>query len=174
VAASLGKSLGRRRPVPRPSLNGAAGIDWKSAQKKAARTAKWVVTMTKVRIRKTIAKTRWQLISFNGPRGGESVGIVDLMAIRKDHSRDRRGFGQGDLFQIILIQVKGGGAAFPNLEEVKRLTKVGRLYRARAVLLAQWRPGQQVEFLRLKRISKKGVRPKDAWSALETLNEVFY
>ena len=35
-------------------------IDWDNAQQKAARTARWAVTMTKVRVRREGARTRWQ------------------------------------------------------------------------------------------------------------------
>jgi len=83
--------------------------DWKAAQQKAAKTARWAVTMTKCRIRKLIAKTTWNLITFCGKKGGESVGIVDLVAIRKDHGIGVYGLKRGDVFEIILIQVKGGG-----------------------------------------------------------------
>jgi hypothetical protein len=43
--------------------------------------------MTKVRIRRVLSRTRWQLVTFCGEAGGESVGIVDLMAVRKDHGK---------------------------------------------------------------------------------------
>ena len=53
---------------------------------------------------------RWQLVGFPGPAGRESTRIVDLIAIRKDHATVNGGFKRGDLFEIILIQIKGGGA----------------------------------------------------------------
>src|SRR4051812_20669969 len=62
-------------------------VNWMKAQRKAAHTARWAVTMTKVRIRQALARTRWQLITFCGVSGAESVGVVDLMAIRKDHGK---------------------------------------------------------------------------------------
>ena len=46
--------------------------------------------MTKVRIRPVPAKTRWQLVTFCGKSGGESVAVVDLVAIRKDHGLPHR------------------------------------------------------------------------------------
>ena len=46
--------------------------------------------------------------------GHESAGIVDLMAIRKDHGTHNSKFKRGDLFEIILIQIKGGGARLPD------------------------------------------------------------
>ena len=52
---------------------------------------------------------KWNLVEFGGKTGSESRGIVDLVAIRKDYKPHQRGLKQGDLFDIILIQVKGGG-----------------------------------------------------------------
>ena len=88
-------------------------VDWIKAERKAAQTARWAVTMTKVRIRQVLARTRWQLLTFCGRAGDESVGIVDLMAIRKDHGKPLPGTKRGDALQMILIQVKGGRAAMP-------------------------------------------------------------
>jgi hypothetical protein len=42
------------------------------------------------RIRQVIARTRWQLVTFCGAAGGESVGVVDMIAIRKDHGKETR------------------------------------------------------------------------------------
>ena len=61
-------------------------VNWKDAQQKAALTARWAVTMAKVRIRRVASRTRWRLVTFYGKSGGESVGVVDLLAILKDHS----------------------------------------------------------------------------------------
>jgi hypothetical protein len=48
------------------------------------------------------------------PNGGqESRGVVDLIAVRKDHSEPRPGTKRVDALQIILIQVKGGSTAKP-------------------------------------------------------------
>ena len=38
-------------------------VNWQEAQQKAARTARWAVTMTKVRIRRVVSRTRWQLVT---------------------------------------------------------------------------------------------------------------
>ena len=106
--------MARKRPAKKTAATVArAGpakivpVDWKAAQRKAANTARWAVTMTKVRIRRVLARTRWQLITFCGKSGGESVGIVDLLAVRKDHGPPRGGLKRGDALQVILIQVKG-------------------------------------------------------------------
>jgi hypothetical protein len=126
-------------------------VDWQSAQKKAAKTARWAITLTKVRISKTISRTAWQLVTFNGPNGGESVGIVDLLAIRKRHKSTLPNLKRGDLLEIILIQVKGGSARFPTTDELHRLCNVARMHRAKMVLLVQWTRERQVRFFRLKR-----------------------
>jgi len=51
-------------------------VDWKNAQQKAALTARWAVTMANVRIRQVASRTRWQVVTFYGKSGGESVGLV--------------------------------------------------------------------------------------------------
>jgi hypothetical protein len=85
--------------------------------------------MTKVRIRQALARTRWQLVTFCGVLGAESVGVVDLMAIRKDHGNRLPYTKRGDTFQIILIQVKGGKAPMPTAEDGHRLRAVARHHR---------------------------------------------
>jgi hypothetical protein len=41
-------------------------VDWKEAQQKAARTARWAVIVTKVRIRHVASLIRRQLVTFEG------------------------------------------------------------------------------------------------------------
>src|SRR5438477_3576482 len=106
-------------------------VNWGNAQRKAANTARWAVTMSKVRIRRVLARTHWQLVTFCGKVGGESVGVVDLLAVRKDHSKLGNGIKRGDALQIILIQVKGGSAAMPTQDDATRLRAVAKLHRAR-------------------------------------------
>src|ERR1022692_5161794 len=87
-------------------------LDWKAAQKKADRTARWAVTMSKVRIRRAkCASDECCHGHVGGKAGGESTGFVDLLAVRKDHGTPMAGTKRGDALQIILIQVKGGSAA---------------------------------------------------------------
>jgi hypothetical protein len=105
-----------------------------SAQEKAAKTARWAVTMTKVRIRRVLSKTRWQLITFCGKSGSESRGIVDLLAVRKDHGKPRFTMKRGDALQVILIQVKGGSAAMPTPEDAQRLRAVAKRHGANHIL----------------------------------------
>jgi|ERR1017187_10022480 hypothetical protein len=116
----------------------------------AARTAKWAVTMTKVRIRQAVVKTpypRWHFISFTGPTGVESKGVVDLIAVRKDHhSTPQAGLKHGDAFQMILIQVKGGSAAPPTSKDVDRLRLVAQRHNADRILFAAWKKGSAARF----------------------------
>jgi hypothetical protein len=128
-------------------------VDWKGAQQKAARTARWAVTMTKVRIRRIASRTRWQLVTFYGKSGAESAGVVDMLAIRKDHNAPVGAMRRGDALQIILIQVKGGSAATPTPEDARRLRAVAKRHGACDVLLATWKKGTEARFFQLRRAS---------------------
>jgi hypothetical protein len=143
-------------------------VNWKDAQQKAARTARWAVTMTKVRIRQIASRTRWQLVTFYGKSGAESVGVVDLLAIRKDHSEPVGAARRGDALQIILIQVKGGSAARPTLEDAARLRVVAKRHCARHVLLATWKKGTAARFFRLRRASAR-----EPWAEITNLDSIF-
>jgi hypothetical protein len=140
-------------------------VNWESAQRKASITARWAVTMTKVRIRWVIARTRWQLVTFVGKAGGESVGVVDLLAVRKDHGKPGRGMKRGDALQVILIQVKGGNSAMPTAGDANRLKAVARRHRARHILLASWKRGHAAKFFRLNILG--------SWKRVDDLDAVF-
>jgi hypothetical protein len=103
-------------------------------------------------------------VSFPGPAGRESAGIVDLMAIRKNHKKPKAPFKRGDLFEIILIQIKGSGAKRPDKSEIKRLRDVAQYYNARAVVLAEWVKGNDVQFYWL--INYRAA-PKKAWGLVD-------
>jgi hypothetical protein len=141
-----------------------------TAQQKSARTGRWAVTMAKVRIRRALSRTRWQLVTFCGAAGGESVGVVDLVAIRKDHGKPLPGTKRGDNFQIILIQVKGGSAAMPTAEDGNRLRAVARRHRACGVLLAAGTKGRAARCFRLR---QKYAGASRDWIELEDLNSIF-
>jgi len=141
-------------------------VDWDAAQSKAAKTARWAVTMAKVRIRRVASRTRWQLVTFCGKAGGESIGVIDMMAVRKDHGTPIAGAKRGDNFQIILIQVKGGSAAMPTNLDANRLRAVAKRHRASHVLLASWRKGAAVRFFELRRGSRQ-------WLEISRLESVF-
>lgn len=147
--------------------------DYRRRFKLAAYTERWAVTMTKVRVRQAVAHApfpRWHLLTFSGPVGGESRGVVDLIAIRKDHSTPRKGLKRGDTFQIILIQVKGGYAAKPTAEDAKRLRLVAREHGACGVLLATWKKGKSARFYSLRKKARSGV-PK--WAEVNDMDAIF-
>jgi hypothetical protein len=135
----------------------------------AARTAKWAVTETQVAIRRAIKDNpwpHWHLLSFTGPDGRESRGVVDMIAIRKDHSDPAAGTKRGDALQLILIQVKGGSAAKPTAEDAARLRIVARRHGACSVLLATWKKGNAARFFSLH-------KKHPQWSEVEDLRTVF-
>lgn len=146
--------------------------EFKRRFKVAAYTEKWAVTMTKVRIRQAVARApfpRWHLLTFAGPDGGESRGVVDMIAVRKDHDDPPPGTKRGDLFQIILIQVKGGYAATPTAEDGKRLRIVARRHGACGVLLATWKKGAAAKFFSLRRTRNSS----GDWVEVADLKKVF-
>lgn len=84
---------------------------------------------------------RWQFIDFLGPKGREAAGVVDILAMRKSGKAAALGadvLRRYDLFDIVLIQVKGGSAPWPSDEDVERLLAVAAHYHAQKVALYQW------------------------------------
>ena len=143
-------------------------VDWKKAQEKASLTARWAVTMTKVRIRQVVSRTRWQLVTFDGKGGAESAGVVDMLAVRKDHAASSGVIRRGDALQIILIQVKGGSAAKPTFDDAARLRAVKKRHGACEVLLAAWTKGSMPHFYRLRRATAS-----DPWAEVKNLDSIF-
>lgn len=95
---------------------------------------------------------RWRLVSFRGAGGGEWRGIVDVLAIRKDTSHsNHKLLRSGDLFEIILVQMKGGSARRPSSTEIQRLRAVARRYGAKGIVLFAWKKGEGCEFSKLGR-----------------------
>ena len=133
-----------------------------SPGKKAQHTAKWARTMTKWLITYSRRKgARWNVVDFGGRTKAESRGIVDLMAIRKDHRNEGPSLKRGDLFEIVLIQTKGGSASKPTAEDRARLSRVARHYRAKRVVLATWHHGASPELSELHGSSWKAVAPSE-------------
>jgi hypothetical protein len=131
-----------------------------SSGKKAQRTAKCARTMTKWLItycRRSGAK--WNLVDFGGKTKAESRGIVDMIAIRKAHRHDGPGLRRGDLFEIVLIQTKGGSAHQSTPDDVARLSQVRKHHRAKAVVLSEWRRGGKPELFKLNRNRWQSVSP---------------
>ena len=122
-------------------------------------TACWARTMTRWLIRWVNRRgAQWEVVGFEGSHGRESRGIVDLMVVRKDHGRPPAGLKGGDRLDIVLVQVKGGGAPWPTDDDVRRLRAVTRLHRASTVVLSVWKQGLKPVFykLRLRRAAGPG------------------
>ena len=105
-------------------------------------------------------------LSPSGGKGqGEWRGIVDVLALRKYTKQPRqKTLTRGDLFDIILIQMKGGGARTPGDAELHRLRQVARHYHAHKVVLFEWRLGISSHFSVLG--------PRNRWQ-LSTSREIF-
>ena len=65
-----------------------------------------------------------------------------MIAIRKNHNLSDVAKNRGDVFEIVLIQVKGGSARFPCPLDVERLLAVQTHHRADKVVLAEWKKGK--------------------------------
>ena len=144
----------------------------RQAVEKATHTARWATTMTKWLVTKMSVGTKWQLVDFTGPRGSESRGIVDILAIRKDHSTPPDGLKRGDLFETILFQIKGGTAAWPTLGDIDRLRRVARHHRVKCVVLAEWKKGKQPSFFALKETPNRDDGRRSSWTEIGSVNEL--
>ena len=135
-----------------------------SSGKKAKRTGQWAKIMTKWLIKySSKGKKLWQVVSFEGSKGGESRGIVDVLAIRRDHKHSKKPLKAGDLFEIILIQVKGGRAQMPSDDDIVRLLKVGKHYHAKYIILADWQKGKVPSLYSLANSSWKKMKAEDVF-----------
>ena len=127
-----------------------------SPGKKAHDTAKWARTMTKWQITKSRGTgAKWNVVEFGGKTKSEARGIVDMMAIRKNHRHDNPDMKRGDIFEIILIQTKGGSALRPKQNDISRLSKVAEHHKAKAVVLSEWRRRQKLKLFKLNGTNSK-------------------
>jgi hypothetical protein len=119
-------------------------------QEKAANTDRWTEILFKALSAR--AAHRWRFVSFRGSSGGEWRGIVDILAIRKDSTVSKHKLlKSGDLFEFILVQMKGGSARKPNASEIARLRAVARRYRAKEIVLFSWEKERECKFETLVR-----------------------
>ncbi|MGH9957547.1 MAG: hypothetical protein ACREBC_10535 [Pyrinomonadaceae bacterium] len=115
------------------------------AHVKAHTTGRWAEII--FRALSTKVANRWQFVSFRGLGKGEWRGVVDVIAIRKDTTQPSgRILKRGDLFDIVLIQIKGGSPRGPSAEDKLRLREVANQYRARAIVQFQWQRGKTCKF----------------------------
>lgn len=77
---------------------------------------------------------------------------------------------RGDALHIVLIQVKGGSAAMPTVEDGIRLRAVAKRHGAEQSLLGVWKKGKAVEFFRLQPKASAG----DDWIEITNLDEIFH
>jgi hypothetical protein len=83
---------------------------------------------------------RWKFVSFRGANGGEPRGVVDVVAIRRDMMvPEDVELRRGDLFEIVLIQLKGGQARWPNEADRRRLRRVAKRYGKGKIVLYEHR-----------------------------------
>lgn len=122
--------------------------EWQVAAQKAINTGRMANTLAKA-LAKRYAK-RWRFVDFLGPNGRESAGVVDIVAIRKDGRVPAiEGLKRLDLFDIVLIQVKGGSAPRPSADDIERLKVVSDRYHAKAIVLFEWQAKKKAGFLKL-------------------------
>jgi hypothetical protein len=122
-------------------------------REKAANTDRWTETLFK------LFRPEWR-------SGGDSFrfavwavvngrGIVDILAIRKDTTVSKHDLlKSGDLFDFVLLQMKGGSARKPNGSEIARLRAVAKRYRAKKIVLFSWKRGAGCKFETLARGSE--------------------
>jgi hypothetical protein len=166
-------SAGQKAAKTRGRNAAARQRDYERRFKKAEENERWAVTMAKVRIRRAVAEApwpHWHLLTFAGPNRGESTGVVDMIAIRKDHGKPYPGTKRGDGFQIILIQVKGGSAARPTADDGARLRKVALRHGACGILLATWKKGTAAQFFSLRATAGNA---KGDWEDIADLAKLF-
>jgi hypothetical protein len=84
---------------------------------------------------------------------------VDLIAIRKDHGSNKAGLKRGDLFELVLIQTKGGSAPRPTRQDVARLSRVAKYHNAKSVVLVEWQRKNKLAIFKLR---KRQWEPADA------------
>ena len=123
------------------------------AHVKAHATGRWAETIFRA-LSTRIAK-RWQFVSFRGKKKGDSRGVVDVVAIRRCMSApSKRILKSGDLFDIVLVQIKGGSARDPTESDLVRLREVAKRYHAHSVVKFHWRNGRDSRFSVLGRDGK--------------------
>jgi hypothetical protein len=123
------------------------------AHVKAHATGRWAEII--FRALSVRVASRWKFVSFRGADKGEWRGVVDVVAIRKSTAQPSGELlKRGDLFDVVLVQIKGGSARGPTANDCLRLREVSRRYRAKAIVQFQWRKGRSATFFKLNRSMK--------------------
>lgn len=135
-----------------------------SASQKAHHTAKWARTDDEVaRHIQSAHGSQMELGGFRGQGEGRSSRYCGPDRDCKDHRHDGPGLKRGDLFDIVLIQTKGGSASRPTPDDLARLSRVARHHRAQAVILAEWRRAEKLELFKLSGKRWEPVSPDDVF-----------
>ena len=118
----------------------------KLTQDKVNQSKNLAVEATKLQIEISNNSTaKYQFVEFSGPNGGDSNGIVDLLAIKKNRNKKenkKHGLSNADLLDIIQIQVKGRGSGPPKNDDKKRMKKIAKYYKFKETLLSRWDPSK--------------------------------
>jgi hypothetical protein len=123
-------------------MNSKTDAEWAEIVAKARHTGRMANTLAKALAQRSAH--RWRFVDFRGPNGDESGGIVDIVAIRKSSKAPDAGLKKLDLFDVTLIQVKGGTAKNPTADDIARLKLVRDRYCAQAIVLFAWNKDKKV------------------------------
>ena len=137
------KNSGKTKQIrPKPEKT-----EEKLTQAKVNQSKNLAVEATKLQIERTNSSTaKYQFVEFSGPNGGDSNGIVDLLAIKKNRNKKenkKHGLSNADLLDIIQIQVKGRGSRPPKNDDKKRMKKIAKYYKFKETLLSRWDPSKE-------------------------------
>ena len=128
-------------------------IDKMTIPQKVHYIAKWADTMTKWHIKKASKKqNQWRFVDFRGKKG-ESAGIIDAVAVRREHKKNQT---KADNLDIILLQIKGSitNPKFPTKSEDHRLRLAGKSCNARKIVLSRYTYKENILFYELDRNNK--------------------
>ena len=124
------------------------------AQKKSCYIDKWAETMTKHGISlKTKKRNPWRFVNFRGPKGGESPGAIDLLAVRRKNVKYQT---KSNLLEIILIQVKGSAnnPEWPKPEDVRRMKSAKKSCNAKHLVLVRYTYKKEKQYYNLTKGNK--------------------
>ena len=108
------------------------------AADKAIYTDKWTQTMFNHQTNKMAY--RWKFQHFRGKKKRDSRGVVDVLAMRRNTADPKKPpLEANDLFEFILVQLKGGEAPMPLQKDLVRLWAVRDHYDAKDIVLFERR-----------------------------------
>ena len=107
----------------------------KKAPYKALHTHKVSISRVKAKLK----LMKWECCTFQTKRKHPLRGIVDLVAIRRSKANP-------DRLQIVLFQVKGGSARFPDKKDRRRLQRAPKILEI-GYDYAIYKKGRPIDFL---------------------------